>query len=161
MTRALPTIRAYCEGDLTELRRITVECFEPVSVDRRIEELHGVINGRDWRWRKARHIDADIAAHAEGVWVADPGSGPVGYVSSRVDHDTRIGWIPNLAVLPEWRGIGLGRALLELCCDRLRDAGMEYVRIETLTHNDVGSRLYPSVGFQEVARQIHFVKRLV
>ena len=33
-------------------------------------------------------------------------------------------------------------------------------RIETLAHNAVGQHFYPSMGFEEVARQIHYVKPL-
>ena len=42
----------------------------------------------------------------------------------------------------------------------LRGEGMEAVRIETLEQNPVGARFYPDVGFQEVARQIHYAMRL-
>ena len=37
---------------------------------------------------------------------------------------------------------------------------MTIAKIETLVQNPVGSHLYPSVGFQEVARQIHFAMPL-
>jgi hypothetical protein len=33
-------------------------------------------------------------------------------------------------------------------------------RIETLEQNPIGQHLYPSLGFQEFARQIHFIKPL-
>ena len=34
---------------------------------------------------------------------------------------------------------------------------MTYARIETLDQNDVGAHFYPDFGFQEVARQIHYI----
>ena len=42
----------------------------------------------------------------------------------------------------------------------LRGQGMEAAKIETLAQNAVGSQFYPSVGFREVARQIHYLMRL-
>jgi hypothetical protein len=33
-------------------------------------------------------------------------------------------------------------------------------KIETLDQNPVGQALYPSLGFKEVARQIHYAMRL-
>jgi len=37
---------------------------------------------------------------------------------------------------------------------------MTHAKIETLAQNAVGCHLYPSVGFEEVARQVHFVMAL-
>ena len=154
------TIRRYQDEDLDALKEITVESFRGVSIDERIELAFGRIGGKDWRWRKARHIDEDVAAHREGIFVAVDGNRVVGYITSRIDPESKIGWIPNLAVRADYRGHGLGRRLMETCLDYLRSAGMEYAKIETLTCNEIGSRFYPSVGFREVARQIHYVKPL-
>jgi len=49
---------------------------------------------------------------------------------------------------------------MQTALDYLRDQGMECAKIETLAQNPIGSHFYPSVGFEEVARQIHYVKRL-
>jgi hypothetical protein len=37
---------------------------------------------------------------------------------------------------------------------------MQVAKIETLEQNPVGQALYPDLGFQEVARQIHYAMRL-
>jgi ribosomal protein S18 acetylase RimI-like enzyme len=76
------------------------------------------------------------------------------------DPEPRIGWIHNLAVQADLRGQGLGRRLIEHALDRFRAAGMTVARIETLEQNAIGRQLYPSIGFLEVARQIHFAMAL-
>ncbi|HZW29623.1 MAG TPA: GNAT family N-acetyltransferase, partial [Isosphaeraceae bacterium] len=76
------------------------------------------------------------------------------------DPETRIGWIHNLAVDAGLRGQGLGRRLLEHALRRFRDEGMTVAKIETLEQNPIGRHLYPSVGFREVARQIHYAMPL-
>ena len=38
---------------------------------------------------------------------------------------------------------------------------MTVAKIETLEQNPIGRQLYPSLGFQEVARQIHYAMPLV
>ena len=53
-------IRPYRPGDLEVIKEITVEAFSGVSIDEAAESVYGPINGRDWKWRKARHIDADV-----------------------------------------------------------------------------------------------------
>jgi len=154
-------IRNYRPEDLEQLKKITVVCFAEVSIDRNIEEIFGLIGDRDWRWRKLRHIDADVAGdRARGVFVCEFGDQVVGYITTRVDPESKIGWIPNLAVLPEYRGRGLGKRLMRTALDYLRDQGMACAKIETPEQNPIGSRFYPDVGFREVARQIHYLIRL-
>ncbi|MBN1138850.1 MAG: GNAT family N-acetyltransferase [Anaerolineae bacterium] len=154
------TIRRYVKTDCEALQTITAVCFAGVSVDWAIEAQYGPVAGKDWRWRKARHIDADIAANAEGIFVAEEGNQVVGYVTTRVDQETQIGQIPNLAVLPEYQQRGLGKALIETALAYLAEQGMRYARIETLANNAVGQHVYPGMGFEEVARQIHYIKPL-
>lgn len=154
-------IRPYRPSDLERLKEITAICFETVSIDRNIEERLGLIGGRDWRFRKLRHIDADVAGEsARGVFVCEEAGEVVGYITTRIDGAARIGHIPNMAVHPGRQGRGIGRRLIDHALEFLRAEGMEAVRIETLEQNPVGSRFYPDVGFQEVARQIHYVMRL-
>ncbi|MFN2282919.1 MAG: GNAT family N-acetyltransferase [Anaerolineae bacterium] len=153
-------IRRYEETDRESVKAITAICFEGVSIDYGIEAKYGPIDGKDWRWRKVRHIDDDITANAEGIFVAVENSEVIGYVTSRVDHDSKIGWIPNLAVLPEYQQRGIGKNLIEAALIYMAEAGMLYARIETLAHNTVGQHFYPSMGFEEVARQIHYIMPL-
>jgi ribosomal protein S18 acetylase RimI-like enzyme len=60
----------------------------------------------------------------------------------------------------EFRGQGLGRRLIEHALDYFRREGLAYAMIETMAQNEAGQHLYPACGFVEVARQVHFVKRL-
>lgn len=154
-------IRPYQPADLERLKQITAVCFEGVSIDRNIESKFGRIGGHDWCFRKLRHIDADTATeHADGVFVYVDDGQVIGYISTRLDHETRIGWIPNMAVEPGAQSRGIGRQLMEHAVDYLRAEGMEAAKIETLEQNPVGSRFYPDVGFEEVGRQIHYLMRL-
>lgn len=153
-------IRAYQETDRQELKDITIICFDGVSIDQNAEERLGLIAGKDWAWRKERQIDDDIAANPTGIFVAEADGKPVGYITTRVDQATKVGRIPNLGVLPAYRNSGIGRKLMDKAFAYLRSEGMECVRIETLDQNAVGQRFYPSCGFIEVARQIHYIKRL-
>jgi ribosomal protein S18 acetylase RimI-like enzyme len=153
-------IRPYKPADLADLKRLTVEGFQGVSIDHGIEQAFGLINGRDWKWRKARHIDDDVARDPAGVFVADDDGQIVGYVTTWQDRAASIGHIPNLAVAASHRNQGLGRTLLEHALNHFRAAGLTHAKIETLAQNAIGNHLYPSLGFVEVARQVHFVAKL-
>lgn len=153
-------IRPFCTEDLPTLKRITVDAFTGVSMDEGMERLYGEINGRDWRWRKARHLDDDVARDASGIFVAEVDGCVAGGITTWQDRAAGIGHIPNLAVDARFRGQGLGRKLIEHALKHFRDNGLTHAKIETLVQNEVGQHLYTSLGFREVARQIHFVAPL-
>jgi ribosomal protein S18 acetylase RimI-like enzyme len=155
-------IRLYREVDRQRVRDLTVSGFEGVSIDHNIDSRLGPIAGRDWRWRKSRDVDLDIDVLGAELAVAeDEETGAVvGYVTMQCDAETRIGRIHNLAVAAGLRGGGLGRRLIEHALAHFRAAGMTVAKIETLEQNPVGRHLYPSVGFIEVARQVHYAMPL-
>jgi ribosomal protein S18 acetylase RimI-like enzyme len=153
-------IRPFAPSDTTALYALTILAFDGVSMDQNLEGLFGDMGGTTWQDRKRAHVDADIAAHPEGIFVAEEDGRIVGWVSTRVDERIRTGWIINLAVHPDAQGHGLGRALIEAALAHLRDAGMEYAGIATLEQNERTRRWYPEMGFGEFARQIHYMRKL-
>jgi ribosomal protein S18 acetylase RimI-like enzyme len=155
------TIRVFQPSDLPRLQEITAQTFGPVSIDRNMEQLLGPFGQGDWQKRKVNAIADDCSAQPDGVFVAlDDAGHVVGYVTTRLNYTSGIGWIPNLAVDPAHQGQGLGRALLEHALKFFRERKMSVAKIETLEQNPIGQKLYPSLGFKEVARQIHFAMRL-
>ena len=125
-----------------------------------MENLLGPFGAGDWKTRKLAAIEQDCAIQPNSVFVAESHACIVGYVTTRLNPTTGVGWIPNLAVASENQGSGIGRALLEFAIEYLRASGMEVAKIETLEQNPIGQKLYPDLGFVEVARQVHFAMRL-
>lgn len=153
-------IRLFRLTDLEAVKVLTVHSFSGVTLEQNVEGALGVLNGHDWRWRKSRHIDDDVAANPEGIFVAEREGRIVGYITTLVDRDAGKGRIPNLAVALELRGMGLGRQLIERALEYFRGEGLSYAMIETMDQNEIGRHLYPACGFVEVARQVHFARKL-
>ncbi|QJA06942.1 ribosomal-protein-alanine N-acetyltransferase [Thermosulfurimonas marina] len=61
--------------------------------------------------------------------------------------------IANLAVAPEWRGKGLGKALLTTALRMGLEEGVRRVWLEVREGNRVAQRLYRSLGFVVVGRR--------
>jgi ribosomal protein S18 acetylase RimI-like enzyme len=57
--------------------------------------------------------------------------------------------IGNVAVLPEYRGHGIGRQLMEACIERARQEGSFSVALEVRMDNTPARHLYQSLGFQQ------------
>ena len=152
-------VRTYKPEDLDTIKEITVICFEGVSIDHNIEKTFGQFAETDWKARKAAHMDDDAAVNPEGIFVWEEDGKVIGYITTRLFHDALIGQIPNISVLPGHQGKGIGKALMK-AFDYFEAQGMKVAKIETLDQNDIGQNFYPSTGFKEVARQIHYAMPL-
>ena len=154
------SIRGFCESDLPTIKRLTIAGFEGVSIDENIERRFGSVAGDDWQSRKSRAIDEDANCADGAIFVAQLDDQIVGYITTRIDEAGRVGYIPNLAVDARFRGQGIGTALIEHAVRFFCSQDLVGARIETLDQNPVGTRLYPALGFEEVARQIHYYQPL-
>lgn len=108
--------------------------------------------------------DEDLEALARAL-IADPdGEGieliargedgePLGFAtvfwSWQTLNASRVGVMNDLFVLPESRGQGVGRALIEECRRRAREHGAAELVWETALDNETAQRLYRSLGARE------------
>ena len=86
--------------------------------------------------------------------VAERADAVVGFVVAdrTPNHGRDIGHVKDLAVHPEARGEGIGRALLRSALVRLRATGVAVVRLEVREGNDPARSLYADEGFEPVRR---------
>ncbi len=76
--------------------------------------------------------------------------GPVGYIGTIQGVIDRgpIGAIQNVGVAPDYRGLGLGRALVFKCLQGFREAGLRRVYLEVTAENSSAVQLYRDLGFR-------------
>lgn len=86
----------------------------------------------------------------ETFLVAEVEGRVVGYVIGILERE-RLGHIISIAVSPDFRGMGIGRELLEGIIVKLRNKGAESIRLEVRPSNKQAIALYRSVGFNEVS----------
>jgi len=154
------SVRRARKRDWGVIVAITKAVFAPMSIDAHIERLIGRPKGVPWHQVKAQTVREELAMNPAGCFVAEIGGQVVGYVTTAVNALASRGTIANVAVLPDCQGLGIGRRLLETVLEHFRKVGLVHAKIETLECNPVGQHLYPSLGFREVIRQIHYVMPL-
>ncbi len=100
----------------------------------------------------------DIALQAgflpEATWLItipgpedSPGYEDCGTIQGVAVSET-TGCIQNVGIAPAYRGLGLGRALVEQCLRGFLAAGMKRVTLEVTSTNTAAVELYRQVGFQ-------------
>ena len=150
-------IRLYRPDDLPILKQLMVEVFDGVSMDQAMEREFGTVGGGDWKWHKARQLDVDVSRKEATIFVAEVDGQIVAFITTWQDQAAGIGHIPKLSVAKEFQGRGMGRKLIQQALDYFRQSGMTHAKIETVVQIETGNYLYRSVGFREIARQIHYV----
>lgn len=105
-------------------------------------------------WENNPHFDA------EGIFIAEVNGKPAGIVEAYVDKKSqeKKGFIWNLGVVPEFRRMGVGKALLERAIERLRDAGMECAETMVVEGKIECKNLLESQGFK-VVRTTSYMER--
>lgn len=91
--------------------------------------------------------------------VAESARGVVGYVIALDAADE--GEILNLAVAPDGRRHGVGRALVREILETLADRGVHKVFLEVRESNTAARALYAGYGFKEVGRRPQYYRRPV
>jgi GNAT superfamily N-acetyltransferase len=81
------------------------------------------------------------------TWLIACPEGYVGTVQGVMDQGP-IGAIQNLGVIPSYRGIGLGRALVHRVLAGFQQAGLRRAYLEVTAENNAAVGLYRSLGFR-------------
>jgi len=95
--------------------------------------------GRDIERKRAVQRDLFLVAESNGVIV---GSVMAGY-------DGHRGWLNYLAVDPDCRRQGLGKALVDAAEARLRALGCPKINLQVRRGNELAVAFYESIGFKE------------
>ncbi len=153
------TIRQAVEADRETLVELIVRGFADVTVNRWREERYGVIGGRTWdEWKADDMRTIDITS----VVIAEIDGRAVGFATFHVNEKTRIGTVGNNAVLPEFRGRGIGGHLDVRVLELIAEAGMEFAQVSTGLEDcyEPARRMYERQGFKPLNRSIVYMMRL-
>ncbi len=101
----------------------------------------------------------------EGLFFAFKGDEIAGYCWSAISQEEmarrglKVGWIEHIGTTPAHRGVGLGRALLLIGIQHLRQQ-VDIVELGMEGKNDKAMNLYKSVGFYQYRGWLNMVKAM-
>jgi ribosomal protein S18 acetylase RimI-like enzyme len=100
--------------------------------------------------RKATVLVAEIDGHYAGhCWIGEQ----TDFFTRRSDA-----WIFDLSVVPEFRGMGVARALHQAAEEHLRRLGHKLVGLQVMAHNRAAAEMYRKFGYR--ARAFSLKKEL-
>ena len=92
------------------------------------------------------------------VWLAERGADVAGYVVVTfvfaMEHGGTLGVVDDFFVRPEWRGAGLGSALLAAVRSACAALGVRALRVEVGHDNAPAQAVYRSAGFETLDRRL-------
>jgi ribosomal protein S18 acetylase RimI-like enzyme len=145
-------------SDHPRIESLVIESFEPITWFKTLDERIGPLNGRDWRTRWQSRM-RDIF-ETQIILVGETGGEIAAMSSGKLDTETALAYIDLLAVGAGLQGQGYGREMLREMMQHMKSLGAHYVYLDCLTDNVRGNGLYRAEGFEEVARQVRWFRKL-
>jgi RimJ/RimL family protein N-acetyltransferase len=120
-----------------------LDLLDDVAAERRWIASEPPIPRERWREGFEKRLDDEYAICLAAV---DAGDRVIGELDAqgRRDRPAEIG----MAVAKEWRGRGVGTALMQGCVDWARERGVHKLALQVWPHNEAAIRLYERFGFE-------------
>jgi ribosomal protein S18 acetylase RimI-like enzyme len=140
-----PTFRwvPWEEALLEQHATVKYRCFRE-EIDAHVFPCLGDLDGCRRLMREIRRKPGFLPG---ATWLVAGPTGPCGTIQGVIDRGP-IGAIQNVGVVPEYRGKGLGQALLRRSLDGFHRAGLRRVYLEVTAENAGAVLLYRTVGFR-------------
>ena len=124
-------------------------CIRPMTIED-YDQVRSV-----WERTEGMRIDeSDSRSSIERYLKRNPGFSQVAEAETKIvgailfGHDGRRAHINHLAVLPEYRRRGIGRAIVQRCLEKIAEEGINYVYLGVFEINSDGIGFWKSLGWQ-------------
>jgi putative acetyltransferase len=139
--RSFVVREASSEADVDAVRRLVL-----AHVDER-----STVPGVEHMAVDANRLPGPYVPPYGAIWVAEADGAIVGCVALR-PLPNNVGEVKRMYVDRDWRGLGIGRALLEKLIHAAQALGYHYLRLGTVAEMHEAQALYRSLGFTPIDR---------
>ena len=145
------TIRRATAADFPAIDSINVIAWEGgITTHELLEQRYGRVNGAGWRTRITEAVRKHLENDETHAFVAQKGNNIVGYASGHIEAGSEVGVLGYNAVHPDYRGQGIGTALVESALNHLVESGARILQVWTLATDVPACALYEKFGFHEL-----------
>ncbi len=164
MNREL-TIRRSTESDLPALESIRVKAFAPIFASFRNllgGRLYSLAQEPEDTQQGQMLVDLFSADSIWQVYVVELSGRAVGFVSIRLDLDSKVGEIGLNAVDPDHAGQGIGTEMYRFAIDEMKQAGMLAATVATGADSghEPARRAYEKAGFNVTVPSVWMCQEL-
>ncbi len=142
-TDPLTVLVATSDDEIEAVRSLFVEYADSLSVDLCFQDFPSELAA----------LPGDYAPLRGALLIARAGNGWAGCCALRpldTSDYPNAAEMKRLYVRPDYRGLGLGRLLVEATLDAARKAGYDTVLLDTLDEMETARALYEDLGFVEI-----------
>jgi|SRR5262245_4991564 len=131
------------------MRNLVIQLGDPASPAARelIERLDGYLTGL-YPAESNHLLPVDALRQSNVTFLTAIVDGAVAGCGAYVNQDEEYAEIKRMYVLPEFRGLKLGRRILEELETLARASGLEIARLETGVHQSEALLLYEKAGYR-------------
>ena len=156
-------------GELPELNlrpNFRLKAFTLGEDEEMLTELQNAAFGQHWGF--CPNTVDEIAARVriantdpDGIIFVMDGDRPAGYNWTLRNENRygKVGFVSMTGVHPEYRGNGLGTAVVVTGMEYLRDQGVDAVELEVDSENTPARELYLKLGYRQVHHSVWFERR--
>ncbi|MGE0773345.1 MAG: GNAT family N-acetyltransferase [Cyclobacteriaceae bacterium] len=126
----------------------------------RVLHMHGIVYGREYGYglRFEAYVAEGLAEFCHQydpatnrVWICEHDHKMIGFMV--LMNRGQVAQLRYFIIEPAYRGIGLGKKLMELFMEALRDLGYKKVYLLTTEEQHAAAALYKRLGFQLVSEK--------
>jgi ribosomal-protein-alanine N-acetyltransferase len=131
------------------------------TVAEHMQRRHGPIDGKEWPKEITDSVAAALQRDDVTLFVAELNQQVVGYATAQYRDGADVGEVGYNAVHPDYRGRGIGSALVEHVVRCLQERGARVLRVITLDSDEPARRIYRKLGFKTLAKLVFLTRQAV
>jgi aminoglycoside 6'-N-acetyltransferase I len=146
-------VRTATESDLTPWAALRAALWPSLGAEQHLDEITAAL-----RLGEITRLALVVLEKAVGV---------VGFAEASLRYDyvngcetSPVAFVEGIYVTPEYRGVGMARALASAIEDWARERGCTECASDALLGNEPAHAFHEAVGFVETERVVYFRKRL-
>ncbi|MGD1895440.1 MAG: GNAT family N-acetyltransferase [Phormidesmis sp.] len=146
------SFRQAIKSDLPVLEAIRQKAFAPVFASfRKIlgDQIYSLAQDPEDTQQGKLLSDMFLPETVWQIYVVERSGDAVGFVSIRIDSDSKVGEIGLNAVHPDYSGQGIGTEMYKFATDKMKSSGMQVATVATGSDpgHEPARRAYEKSGF--------------